>query len=82
MTSGGSMIGLGGAAAVLVMWGVCAVIFFLLVRLAVDKSRMRTELRHLRREVRELKSLVQNRRNDSIHHVEDFNYNPPEDNEV
>ncbi|MBB3130597.1 CHASE3 domain sensor protein [Paenibacillus rhizosphaerae] len=77
--SGGSMIGLGGVVAVLVMWGVCAVIFFLLVRLAVDKSNMRTELRHLRREVRELKSLVQNQRNDSINHVENFSYNHPED---
>ncbi len=51
----------------------------LLVRLAVDKSNMRTELRHLRREVRELKSLVQNQRNDSINPVESFTYNHPED---
>jgi hypothetical protein len=33
----------------------------------------------LRREVRELKSLVQNQRNDSINHVENFTYNHPED---
>lgn len=76
MMSGASMIGLTVA---LVMWGVIAAIFFLLVRLAVDKSNMRTELRYLRREVRELKSLVQNQRNDSINHVESFTYNHPED---
>lgn len=79
MASGVSIIGLGGVVAVLVMWGVFAAIFFLLVRLAVDKSNMRTELRHLRREVRELKSLVQNQRNDSINPVENFTYNHPED---
>ncbi|WP_433618016.1 hypothetical protein [Paenibacillus cellulositrophicus] len=79
MMSGASMIGMGGVVAVLVMWGVILAIFFLLVRLAVDKSNMRTELRHLRREVRELKSLVQNQRNDSINHVENFTYNHPED---
>lgn len=73
------MIGMGGVVAVLIMWGVILAIFFLLVRLAVDKSNMRTELRHLRREVRELKSLVQNQRNDSINHVENFTYNHPED---
>ncbi|GIO57426.1 hypothetical protein [Paenibacillus cineris] len=77
--SGASMIGMGGVVAVLIMWGVILAIFFLLVRLAVDKSNMRTELRHLRREVRELKSLVQNQRNDSINHVENFTYNHPED---
>ncbi|MEK5639925.1 hypothetical protein BK138_19815 [Paenibacillus rhizosphaerae] len=79
MMSGASMIGMGGVVAVLIMWGVILAIFFLLVRLAVDKSNMRTELRHLRREVRELKSLVQNQRNDSINHVENFTYNHPED---
>ncbi|OXL86793.1 hypothetical protein BCV73_29710 [Paenibacillus sp. SSG-1] len=73
------MIGMGGVVAVLIMWGVILAIFFLLVRLAVDKSNMRTELRHLRREVRELKSLVQNQRNDSINHAENFTYNHPED---
>lgn len=55
-----------GLTVALVMWGVIAAIFFLLVRLAVDKSNMRTELRHLRREVRELKSLVQNQRDEPI----------------
>lgn len=79
MASGVSIIGLGGVVAVLVMWGVILAIFFLLVRLAVDKSNMRTELRHLRREVRELKSLVQNQRNDSINPVESFTYNHSED---
>ncbi|MBJ9991718.1 hypothetical protein [Paenibacillus sp. S28] len=74
-----SAVGMGGLVAILVMWGVFAAIFFLLARLAVDKSNMRTELRHLRREVRELKSLVQNQQNDSINHVENFTYNHPED---
>ena len=79
MMSGASMIGMGGVVAVLVMWGVILAIFFLLVRLAVDKSNMRTELRHLRREVRELKSLVQNQRNEPKMHTDPFPYNPPED---
>ncbi|MGG4043739.1 hypothetical protein [Paenibacillus favisporus] len=77
--SGASMIGMGGVVAVLVMWGVILAIFFLLVRLAVDKSNMRTELRHLRREVRELKSMVQNQRNEPNMHTDPISYNPPED---
>ncbi|OZB93615.1 hypothetical protein [Paenibacillus sp. XY044] len=74
-----SAIGMGGLVAVLVMWGVFALIFFLLVRLAVDKSNMRTELRHLRREVRELKSLIQNQRNEPNTHTDPNLYNPSGD---